>query len=259
MNFTKIKYFLKKILSSIIKIFLQNTVLTKYHYKPIYLAAEFVCAENIDGDYLEFGVFKGHSFIEAFHACEDAQKKWSSKKVNENAFENKKIANKNFQQISIKKSMRYFAFDSFKGLPEIKTSDTEHSRFHKGRFESSKNFFLTNCKNNYVNTKKTITIEGFYENSLTNAMRKEHQLNAASIIMIDCDLYSSTKSVLNFITPLLRNGTVLIFDDWFAYKGSPNEGEQKATKEWLQLNPNILLSEHARFGPSQKSFIVHLL
>ena len=90
-------------------------------------------------------------------------------------------------------------------------------------------------------------------------MRKEHQLNAASIVMIDCDLYSSTKSVLNFITPLLRNGTVLIFDDWFAYKGSPNEGEQKATKEWLQLNPNILLSEHARFGPSQKSFIVHLL
>lgn len=259
MNLTKIKYFLKKIISWITKIFLQNTVLTKYQYKPIYLAAEFVFAENIEGDYLEFGVFKGHSFIEAYHACEEAKKKWSSKNFNEKAFQNKEIFYKNFQEILIKKNIRYFAFDSFEGLPEINTNDTKHSRFHKGRFASSKDFFLENCKNNGVDIKKIVSIEGFYEKSLTEAVKQQNQIDAASIVMIDCDLYSSTKAVLNFITPLLQIGTILIFDDWFAYKGSPKEGEQKATKEWLHLNPNITLAEYARFGASQKSFIVNFL
>jgi len=259
MNLTKIQYYLKKIISSIIKIFLQNIVLTKYQYKPIFLAAEFVFAENIEGDYLEFGVFKGHSFIEAYHACEDARKKWSNKKFNEKAFQNKQTLKKNFQEISIKKNIRYFAFDSFEGLPEIDANDTKHSRFHKGRFASSKDFFLTNCKNNGLICKKIICIEGFYEKSLTDTVRDQNQLSAASIVMIDCDLYSSTKSVLNFITPILQNGTILIFDDWFTYRGSPKEGQQKATKEWLSLNQNIYLTEHARFGVSQKSFIVNLL
>jgi len=259
MNLTKIKYYLKKIISSIIRIFLQNIVLTKYQYKPIYLAAEFVFAENIEGDYLEFGVFKGHSFIEAYHACEDARKKYSSKKFNEKAFQNKETLKKNFQEISIKKNIRYFAFDSFEGLPEIDANDTKHSRFHKGRFASSKNFFLSNCKNNGVNIKKIVSIEGFYEKSLTDAVRQQNQLNAASIVMIDCDLYSSTKSVLNFITPILQNGTILIFDDWFSYKGYPKEGQRRATKEWLDQNSNICITEHARFSYAQKSFIVNLI
>ena len=31
------------------------------------------------------------------------------------------------------------------------------------------------------------------------------------------DLYNSTKLVLEFITDLVQDGTILIFDDWFAY------------------------------------------
>lgn len=41
---------------------------------PISLAADFVFAEAIPGDYLEFGVFKGASFIEAVNKLEASQK-----------------------------------------------------------------------------------------------------------------------------------------------------------------------------------------
>jgi hypothetical protein len=76
--------------------------------------------------------------------------------------------------------------------------------------------------------------------------------------MIDCDLYSSTKPVLEFITNLIDNGTILIFDDWFSYKGSPNHGEQKACNEWLEKNPRISLIPYVRLGTAQHSFIVNL-
>jgi len=75
--------------------------------------------------------------------------------------------------------------------------------------------------------------------------------------MIDCDLYSSTKCVLEFITPLIVNGTILIFDDWLAYKGSPDRGEQLACSEWLDTNPELSLVPFARFGLTQQAFIVN--
>jgi len=258
MSINKIKFLIKKFISIFVKKILSNTLILKSSSKPIYIAADFVFSENIIGDYLEFGVFKGHSFIEAYHACENAKKKWSSKKNNQNSFDNKRIANQNFEKISFKKDIRYFAFDSFQGLPKLKNEDTKHARFHEGRFSANKKTFLKNCSDNDVNIKKIICVEGFYENTLTESIKKKERINSASIIMIDCDLYSSTKYVLNFITSLLQNGTIIIFDDWFCHKGSIDEGEQKATAEWLEINRNIRLIEHGRFGHAQKSFIVNL-
>ena len=76
--------------------------------------------------------------------------------------------------------------------------------------------------------------------------------------MRKCFLLSSTKQVLNFITPILQNGTILIFDDWFTYKGIKNKGQQKAVSDWIIQNKDISIVEHARYGKSQKSFIVNI-
>ena len=76
--------------------------------------------------------------------------------------------------------------------------------------------------------------------------------------MIDCDIYSSTKSVLSFITDLIDDGTILIFDDWLNYKGNPNYGEQAACNEWLSKNKHIQLTPYVRKGIAQQSFIVNI-
>jgi hypothetical protein len=34
-----------------------------------------------------------------------------------------------------------------------------------------------------------------------------------NVILTDCDLYSSTKTVLNFLKPILRMVSIVIFDD----------------------------------------------
>ncbi|GAH13307.1 unnamed protein product, partial [marine sediment metagenome] len=52
-----------------------------------------------------------------------------------------------------------------------------------------------------------------------------------SFIHIDCDLYESTLDVLEYCKDYLQQGTVILFDDWYAFKGDNNSGERKAFKE----------------------------
>ena len=229
---------------------------------PIKLAATFVFSEGIPGDYLEFGVFKGSSFVEAIKELEFAHAKWGNqnKATNRQAYSSDsfKKADEDFLTLDFKEQVRYFAFDSFLGLPDLEEIDLGHSRFRKGRYDFSEaNFFSNVLSQTLLQKNRLITVPGFYSESLSNSLYNQLDLKQASIVMIDCDLYSSTKDVLRFITPLLVDGSILIFDDWYAYKGSPFKGERLATFEWLQDNPQIVLSEFASRGTHQRAFIVN--
>jgi O-methyltransferase len=221
---------------------------------PISAAADFAYAELIEGDYLEFGVFKGASFIEAFEKIEYSRKKWDLNELSGNAFSNNKSS------LNIKKlpKKRFFAFDSFEGLPSLEKKDAGSARFEKGRYDCSEEAFLKNLSINGVDINRVTTIPGYYDKSLIQEVKVNHSIKKAAIIMIDCDIYSSTKSVLNFITDLIDDGTILIFDDWFCHKGNPNYGEQKACNEWLSKNKHIQLTPYMQRGTAQKSFIVNI-
>lgn len=52
---------------------------------------------------------------------------------------------------------------------------------------------------------------------------------------IDCDLYSSTKVVFDFLKNQIVKGTVIVFDEYFNYPGWQN-GEFKAFKEFVIQN-----------------------
>jgi len=63
--------------------------------------------------------------------------------------------------------------------------------------------------------------------------------------------------VLDFITDYLVDGTILIFDDWFVFRGNPNYGERKAFNQWLKKNPEIKITEFQKYSTVGNSFIVH--
>jgi hypothetical protein len=232
---------------------------------PIRLAAQFVYAEAVEGDYLEFGVFRGASFIEAINELVVARNRWDGNNLltNRAAYDetNLKKADEDFQSLIFKEKINFYAFDSFVGLPNLEHADLGHSRFRSGRYNFAENKFianvLKNCKK--ISRGQLITVPGFYNESLSDDLKKSLNLKAASIVMIDCDLYSSTVSVLDFITDLVQDGTILIFDDWYAYKGSPNRGERVATHEWLKKNPSFILSPFSAKGPFQRAFILNIV
>jgi hypothetical protein len=91
----------------------------------------------------------------------------------------------------------------------------------------------------------------------TPALAEKIGLREISILHIDSDLYKSALDALSFCTPYLRNGSVIIFDEWFQFAGDPKYGEQRAFREWLAANPDISASELAREGWGRIAFVVH--
>ena len=143
-------------------------------------------------------------------------------------------------------------------MPKPKGSDIDHHLFKEGRYDCSKEELLIILKKARIDIERIKLIEGFYENSLNADTKEKLAINKAAIILIDCDFYDSTIKVLEFITSLLQNGSVIIFDDWYNFKSDPNKGEQKACKEWLQKNSHIKLIEYGNNQLTQKMFIVNL-
>ncbi len=132
----------------------------------------------------------------------------------------------------------YVAFDSFEGLPEIEGIDKQEI-WKKGKLKTTEHEFERKVFASGMPKSKLTTVKGFYDESLNDELRKKLSPKKAAVIYIDCDLYVSTKPVLEFIKPFLQIGTIIVFDDWYCFHGNPNMGERKAFGEFLEENKEL--------------------
>lgn len=109
-----------------------------------------------------------------------------------------------------------YGFDSFEGLPEW-----WRDGFDKGRFRLPR---LPKVRRNVR------LIEGWFNESLPPFLAAHP--DPAIFVHIDCDLYSSTKTVLDLFRDRIRSGTVIVFDEFFNYAGW-QQGEYKAFNEMI--------------------------
>lgn len=125
------------------------------------------------------------------------------------------------------KTLRYLAqrtnglvhgFDSFEGLPEDWVGTGERAgRFHaKGRLPKTA-----------ANARLHV---GWFEASIPPFL--EAHPGPVSLLHLDADLYSSTKTVLDLFKDRIGPGAVLVFDEYYNY---PNwrEHEYKAFQEFV--------------------------
>lgn len=220
-----------------------------YSNLNIELASAFVASRNIEGDYFEFGVYRGDSFAHAYKHLQQ----------NRNSIYDHHVKSKIPIPATLSSRVRYFAFDSFKGLPAISGADLTDkipSHWEEGQYGASKHEFTSNLKQQKVNLSDVVIVDGWYEATLTGETKRLNNIGKGCIFHIDCDLYESTKLVLEFIQNAYVDGSVIIFDDWFGFKGNPKHGEQKAFREW-QEQYNIPASEFSRFGGRSVAFILH--
>lgn len=166
----------------------------------------YVVENNIDflrgKSLLEFGVLSGHSLSIFSHFYDQ--------------FEIEKI---------------FFGFDSFKGLPKEEIDENNPDYWGEGAFigstaESVKNMLP------FVNIK-----DGWFEDTLNQQTLEEVKKTDIGIIHIDCDIYTSTIQVLEWIVNnnLLVDGTLIVYDDWGGHYdknvGEFECGEGKAHRE----------------------------
>lgn len=80
--------------------------------------------------------------------------------------------------------------------------------------------------------------------------------SCVALALLDMDLYSPTKSALNWIQPRLQVGSYLLLDDYYYFRGSRTRGERRAWLEFLAENPNIKVELVDRYGAGGQVFII---
>src|SRR5262249_40639718 len=142
--------------------------------------------------------------------------------------------------------MRYWAFDSFEGLPAISGIDAG-GEFTTGQFACDEPTFRQNLIGAGVGMNRVENVPGGFNRTLTPELKASRGLKVASIVYIDADLYDSTVPVLDFLTDLLATGSVIMFDDWFCFRGDPSRGVQRAWNEWRARNPQFSVHDYHLF------------
>ena len=114
-------------------------------------------------------------------------------------------------------------FDSFEGLPE----DWSGQQYAKGAY--SENGKIPKLPKNVKIHK------GWFKDTVPKFSKTTNEKIA--FIHFDCDLYSSTKTVLDHLGNRIGKNTILIFDEYFNYPNWKNH-EFKAFREFVK-NKNI--------------------
>jgi hypothetical protein len=208
-------------------------------------AIQFINWEKVDGDILEFGVSVGKSLGLLAQLQSENLTVW---KYADPACTRRRIV----------------GFDSFAGLPP---DDTPHPRWSAGSF--AKNYLHGHPTLEYDAPITPAAIRmlfaicglpapelevGWFSETIASTISSKYQ--KVALLHIDSDLYPSAREVLFGVEPILQDGTLVCFDDWFMYKGNPHQGEQRAFREFLHEHPHWQAVPYQPYSVFCNSFIL---
>ena len=132
--------------------------------------------DDIQGDYIEFGIFKGKSL---YHSIKVAKK------------------------LKLYNRTTFWGLDSFMGFP-VENHDFYTSENFKTSKKTVEKFF-----SKYKNTK---IIEGFFSQSLKSAQLID--IKNISFAFVDCDIYESAEEVFKYLNKKMSIGSFVMIDDF---------------------------------------------
>ena len=124
-----------------------------------------------------------------------------------------------------------YGFDSFEGLPDI--WDLGESIVQKGHYsytDFAKDSSLANSNTPKVKDNVTL-VEGLFSETLSTFKIKD----PITFIHVDCDLYTSTKDIFDYLGCRIKNNCIIVFDEFINYPNYRNH-EFKAFYEWVNEN-----------------------
>jgi len=182
---------------------------------------------GIVGDYAEFGCYGGMTFALAYRSSR--RRKYNCK---------------------------LWAFDSFCGLPPQSVPEDQHPIWREGKMKMSVSDFKETCATKGIPETEYQVVPGFYKDTLTTKTANQPLPGEVALAYVDCDLYSSAQTVLEFLATRIQHGTIMAFDDYFCYSSTALAGERLAAAQFLKANPRFHFSPYWPFGAGGMSFIV---
>jgi len=189
-------------------------------------AFEFARLNGVRGDYFEFGLWQGRTF---------------------------RYAHRMKRRYGLTK-MTLWGFDSFQGLPE--TSEKKDNIWTKGQYANSEEQLRRTLTRDGFRESDFELVSGFYCDSLNDELHRRMAGRIAAVVYVDCDLYESTRDALRFVERYLTNGSIVCFDDFYCFKASPDHGEQRALREFVETAPSLSFLPYYNYGTAGASFIV---
>lgn len=165
---------------------------------------------RISGDYVEFGSWGCNTLRHAYHTS----RAWGADR-------------------------HLWAFDSFEALPESEDPRDQHpiTWGGGGAGQGGVGAFHAACERFGVPRDAYTAVEGYFEDTLPR-LGSTGDPRDISLAYVDCNLYSSTASVLEFLAPRLKAGMIVAFDDWYLYNPDTGvSGEREALHEFLEAHP----------------------
>ncbi len=184
------------------------------------------------GDYLEFGVYQGSSMTCMYRAA---------------------------TALGLDQ-MRFIGFDSFDGMPEQANYEDENA-WRAGEYRSSLSYTKEYLNYQGVDMSRVSLIKGWFDDTCNPATVQQHNIQKAAVINIDCDIYSSTKTALEFCKPFIQDDIVIFFDDWNSHgMADKSMGERKAFEEFLASNQQFSARElkHLSYNENSTAFYLQV-
>ena len=179
--------------------------LEKYHAlkKAHYLSA----IEEVEGDYLEFGVFTGSSFCHSLRCCRKLRR--FNPKLEETTF---------------------WGFDSFAGFGPLEKEDA-HPFYTDHNFETAPAKVERRVRR-CARGQPFRLVPGLFADSLADGAAGLG-IEKARVVFIDSDTHGSSALALAFCAPALQQGSFIVLDDYFSYRGREDRGVRRAFREFL--------------------------
>jgi len=209
-------------------------------------AIQYINWEKVEGDVLEFGVSVGKSLGLIGQLLRENLEYW---RYTEPACVNRRVC----------------GLDTFRGLPK---DDVEHPRWEEGSFAT--NYLHDHPFLAYGADITPQSIEdifracelalpelrvGLFNDSAPEVVPAKY--SKAALVHIDSDLYQSARDALRIVEPILQEGTIICFDDYFMYKGNPAHGEARAFREFLDEHPAWGATQYQTYSVFCNSFIMY--
>ena len=151
--------------------------------------------------------------------------------------------------------MKLWAFDSFAGFPASIGVKDDHPKWRKSGMAFPLDEFRATCARAGISESEYEVIPGFYEESLTKIAADQAPQDIC-LAYIDCDMYSSTKAVLDFLAPRLKHGMIIALDDYYCWSATHSSGERQAMRDAFPDDGPWELVPYHTFGWHGASFVV---
>lgn len=198
---------------------LKYSMTTKPRMWALLNSINYIFNKNIQGDFVECGVWKGGNLI--LYNILNEKRKLNRNIYGYDTFEGMPLPGEND-----------FKYDGSSAINLFNKNIKSKNGWCKSTIDEVEKNILKECPKNNINL-----IKGRVEDTL---LIEKNIPEKISILRLDTDFYESTKIELEILFPRLEKNGILIIDDYGNWKGS-----KKAVDDYFKTKPFLIYVDHS--------------